>query len=118
MFGCGDNVICSRIHLIADLLKHETRLQEHRGFAVAGFTTCTIGFYRRYDNSGKMALDVEEAKRNIVEALGDKSSRYWELLKNWYRKKVVLKLRVNILINTHQCKIIVIAIKITKGLFV
>jgi len=35
-----------------------------------------------------MALDVEEAKRNIAEALGDKSPRYWELLKNWYRKKV------------------------------
>lgn len=41
--------------------------------------------------AAKMALDVEEAKRNIVDALGDKSSRYWELLKNWYRKKVNFK---------------------------
>jgi len=38
--------------------------------------------------AAKMALDVEETKRSITEALGDKSSRYWELLKNWYRKKV------------------------------
>ena len=46
-------------------------------FAIVAMTT-----------AAKMALDVEETKRSITEALGDKSSRYWELLKNWYRKKV------------------------------
>ncbi|XP_065918343.1 transcriptional adapter 1-like [Dysidea avara] len=35
-----------------------------------------------------MALDVQEAKKSIAEALGDKASRYWELIKNWYRKKI------------------------------
>ena len=50
-----------------------------------------------------MALDVQEAKKSIAEALGDKASRYWELMKNWYRKKVsgFFFVTVLILINVH-----------------
>jgi len=48
-----------------------------------------------------MALDVQEAKKNIAEALGDKASRYWELMKNWYRKKVSFSVDFHILINAH-----------------
>lgn len=39
----------------------------------------------------KMA-DVTKAKRRLAEALKEKITRYWELMKNWYKRKVTRKL--------------------------
>ena len=32
--------------------------------------------------------DLETAKRALVEVLKDKTQRYWELMKNWYKRRV------------------------------
>ena len=36
---------------------------------------------------GEMA-DLEGAKVRLVEALKERTGRYWELMKNWYRRRV------------------------------
>jgi len=32
--------------------------------------------------------DLDAAKKRLVEALKDRSQRYWELLKSWYKRRV------------------------------
>lgn len=32
--------------------------------------------------------DLDGAKKRLVDALREKALRYWELMKNWYRRKV------------------------------
>ena len=32
--------------------------------------------------------DLEKARRRLIDALRDKSSKYWELMKSWYKRRI------------------------------